>query len=85
MIISSVSPQTELTNTPPHWIPENFTLFRFEALIFTASQAKTITVTVTEFSTQFGVDYGLMTTDGVIGSIPPSFWHFCFSAISSPG
>ncbi len=41
------------------------------ALIFTASQAKTITIAVTEFSTQFGVDYGLMTTGGVIGSIPP--------------
>ena len=41
------------------------------ALIFTASQAKTITVTVTEFSTQFGVDYGLLATGGVIGSIPP--------------
>ena len=41
------------------------------ALIFTASNAKTITVAVTEFSTQFGVDYGLMATGGVIGSIPP--------------
>jgi multiple sugar transport system permease protein len=43
----------------------------FMALIFTASRAKTITVIVTEFSTQSGIDYGLMMTGGVIGSIPP--------------
>jgi multiple sugar transport system permease protein len=43
----------------------------FMALIFTGSSAKTITVTVTEFSTQFGVDYGLMATGGFIGSLPP--------------
>ena len=46
------------------------------ALIFTASNAKTITVAVTEFSTQFGVDYGLMATGGVIGSIPPLILAF---------
>ena len=43
----------------------------FMALIFTGANTKTITVTVTEFSSQFGVDYGLMATGGVIGSIPP--------------
>lgn len=43
----------------------------FMALIFTGAQTKTITVTVTEFSSQFGVDFGLMATGGVIGSIPP--------------
>jgi multiple sugar transport system permease protein len=43
----------------------------FMALIFTASRAKTITVIVTEFSTQAGIDYGLMMTGGVIGSMPP--------------
>jgi len=43
----------------------------FMALIFTASRTKTITVIVTEFSTQSGIDYGLMMTGGVIGSIPP--------------
>jgi len=43
----------------------------FMALIFTASKTKTITVIVTEFSTQSGIDYGLMMTGGVIGSIPP--------------
>ncbi len=41
------------------------------ALILTAANAKTITVVVTEFSSQFGVDFGLMATGGVIGSIPP--------------
>jgi multiple sugar transport system permease protein len=48
----------------------------FMALIFTGSKAKTITVTVTEFSTQFGVDYGLMATGGVIGSLPPLILAF---------
>ena len=43
----------------------------FMALIFTASKTKTITVIVTEFSNQSGIDYGLMMTGGVIGSIPP--------------
>ena len=43
----------------------------FMALIFTGANAKTITVTVTEFSTQFGVDYGLMATGGILGSLPP--------------
>jgi multiple sugar transport system permease protein len=43
----------------------------FMALIFTGSHTKTITVIVTEFSNQAGIDYGLMTTGGVIGSIPP--------------
>ena len=43
----------------------------FMALIFTASKTKTITVIVTEFSTQSGIDYGLMMTGGVIGSLPP--------------
>ncbi len=43
----------------------------FMALIFSTNHAKTITVIVTEFSTQFGIDYGLMTTGGVIGSLLP--------------
>lgn len=43
----------------------------FMALIFTGANTKTITVVVTEFSSQFGVDFGLMATGGVIGSIPP--------------
>ena len=47
----------------------------FMALIFTGSNTKTITVTVTEFSSQFGVDYGLMATGG-IGSIPPLILAF---------
>ncbi|HAF60989.1 MAG TPA: ABC transporter permease [Anaerolineaceae bacterium] len=50
----------------------------FMALIFTSSQAKTITVVVTEFSSQFGVDFGLMATGGVIGSLPPLILAFLF-------
>jgi len=48
----------------------------FMALIFTASRTKTIPVIVTEFSTQSGIDYGLMTTAGVIGSLPPLILAF---------
>lgn len=48
----------------------------FMALVFSASNAKTITVVVTEFSSQFGVDYGLMATGGVIGSLPPLLLAF---------
>lgn len=48
----------------------------FISLIMTTSQAKTITVIITEFATQFGVDYGLMATGGVIGSIPPILLAF---------
>ena len=48
----------------------------FMALIFTGSHAKTITVIVTEFTTQFGIDFGLMATGGVIGSIPPLILAF---------
>ena len=48
----------------------------FMALIFSASSAKTIPVVVTEFSSQFGTDYGLMATGGVLGSIPPLILAF---------
>ena len=48
----------------------------FMALIFSGSHAKTITVIVTEFSSQFGIDFGLMATGGVVGSIPPMILAF---------
>jgi multiple sugar transport system permease protein len=42
------------------------------ALIFTNTGAsKTIPVAISEFSTQFSIDYGMMTTGGVLASIPP--------------
>jgi multiple sugar transport system permease protein len=43
----------------------------FMALILTSSNAKTITVAITEFTTQAGADLGLMATGGMIGSVPP--------------
>ncbi len=43
----------------------------FISLVLTASKAKPLTVVITEFSSQFGIDYGLMSTGGVIGCIPP--------------
>lgn len=48
----------------------------FMSLIFTGAHTKTITVIVTEFTTQFGIDFGLMATGGVIGSIPPLILAF---------
>lgn len=42
------------------------------ALIFTLSPAtQTIPVAVGQFSTEWGIDYGMMTAGGVIASIPP--------------
>ncbi len=43
----------------------------FFALILTSFRSKTITVAATEFSSQGGVNYGMMTTAGIIGSIVP--------------
>ena len=36
MVVSSISPQVELTEKPPHWIPEQPSLKRFSALLFGA-------------------------------------------------
>lgn len=42
------------------------------ALIFTSTPSVTpIPVAVAQFSTQWGIDYGMMTTGGVLASIPP--------------
>lgn len=43
----------------------------FFALILTSVNAPTIPVAITEFSTQGGIDYGMMATAGVVGSIVP--------------
>lgn len=43
----------------------------FLALVFTAASAKTLPVLVSEFSTKFGADYVMMSTGGVLASIPP--------------
>jgi multiple sugar transport system permease protein len=42
------------------------------ALLFTNTlSAKTLPVVVSEFSTQFSLEYGLLMTGGVLASIPP--------------
>jgi multiple sugar transport system permease protein len=42
------------------------------ALIFTATyNSKTLTVAISEFTTRHMIDYGLMTTGGIIASLPP--------------
>ena len=49
----------------------------FMALCLTQANTKTITVTITEFASLFGTDYGLLATGGVIGSIPPIIIALC--------
>ncbi len=42
------------------------------ALVFThTAAAKTLPVIISEFSTQFGLDYGMVMAGGVIASVPP--------------
>jgi multiple sugar transport system permease protein len=41
------------------------------ALVLTSSRAKTLPVAVGEFSTQFGIDYGMMMSGGFLASLPP--------------
>ncbi|MCK4617502.1 carbohydrate ABC transporter permease [Candidatus Aerophobetes bacterium] len=43
----------------------------FLALILTQAAAKTLPVLVSEFSTKFGADYVMMSTGGVLASLPP--------------
>ncbi|MFW6380972.1 MAG: carbohydrate ABC transporter permease [Bacillota bacterium] len=50
----------------------------FFALILTGLNSKTVPVAVTEFSTQGGIDYGMMTAAGVIGMVVPIFVAFIF-------
>ena len=49
MVISSISPQVELTKRPPHWIPEEPTLRRFRALIFGAAEGQSMPVATERF------------------------------------
>jgi len=49
------------------------------ALIFTSSlNSKTITVAITEFTGRHAVDFGMMTTGGVLASLPPLIIAFLF-------
>lgn len=43
----------------------------FLALILTQTAAKTLPVLVSEFTTKFGADYVMMSTGGVLASLPP--------------
>lgn len=49
------------------------------ALLFTNTlAAKTLPVVISEFSTQFSLEYGLMMTGGVLASLPPVVLAFLF-------
>ena len=43
----------------------------FLALVLTSISAKTLPVLISEFSTKFGADYVMMSTGGVLASLPP--------------
>lgn len=61
------------------------------ALIFTNSlNAKTVPVVISEFSTQFGLEYGMMMAGGVLASLPPVilallFQRYIVSGLASGG
>jgi len=48
------------------------------ALVLTNVNARTMPVAIASFSTQYGVDYGMMATGGVLASIPPLLIVFGF-------
>ena len=49
------------------------------ALIFTNSMdSKTIPVAISEFTTQFGIDYGMMMTGGVLATVIPMILAMVF-------
>jgi multiple sugar transport system permease protein len=41
------------------------------ALVLTTNRAKTMPVAIGEFSTQFGIDFGMMMSGGLLASLPP--------------
>lgn len=45
--------------------------FLFALLLTNTMSAKTLPVVISEFSTQFSLEYGLMMTGGVLASLPP--------------
>lgn len=45
--------------------------FLYALIFMTTNQTKTLPVIISEFTTQFGVDYGMMMTGGVIATVPP--------------
>src|SRR5215212_344177 len=85
MIISSVSPQTELTNTPPHWLPENFTLYRYEALLFGPKPGQAMPAAVGKFIT--GMINSLIVSSGttIVCMVAGSMAAYAFARLSIPG
>ena len=49
MVISSISPQVELSAKPPHWIPENPTLTRYRALILGSESGSAVPAATQKF------------------------------------
>jgi ABC-type maltose transport system permease subunit len=85
MVISSVSPQVELTNTPPHWIPENFTLFRYEALLFGPKPGQALPVAASKFLRALLNSLVISTATTLVCMVAGSLAAFAFARLSIPG
>lgn len=59
--------------------------FMFALTLTNSVEAKTITVAIGEFSTQYGIDYGMMTTGGVFAAIPPVVLALIFQRFITSG
>lgn len=62
--------------------------FLFALVLTFTSASKPMPVVVSEFSTRFGIDYGMMMTGGVLASLPPvllamAFQKYLVSGLSS--
>lgn len=85
MVISSVSPQTELTSTPPHWIPENFTLFRYEALIFGPKPGQSIPGSASKFLSALLNSLIISSATTLVCMVAGSLAAYAFARLSIPG
>lgn len=52
--------------------------FMYALILVNQPVAKTVPVLVAEFSTQYGIDYGMMMTGGVLASLPPALLAILF-------
>lgn len=52
--------------------------FLFALVLTFSTSAKTMPVAISEFSTRFGLDYGMIMTGGVLASIPPVLLAMAF-------
>ncbi|HVO42610.1 MAG TPA: hypothetical protein VMT34_08305, partial [Aggregatilineales bacterium] len=85
MIISSVSPQMELTSTPPHWIPQDFTLFRYRAILFGPQTGETMPAAVGKFVNAMLNSLVVSTGTTLVCMVAGSMAAYAFARLSIPG